>query len=106
MAWGNVLGVSVVVLGFKYIKGLNYKLVKYYDFLAFIGLVFLGQLVSSNYTLRGLNLFGLIPNSALNVAIYGWVVGGMIVNIVIAMPLLKILTPIVEQKILLKKNDK
>lgn len=106
LAWGNVLGVSVVVLGFKYIKGLNYKLVKYYDFLAFIGLVFLGQLVSSNYTLRGLNLFGLIPNSALNVAIYGWVVGGMIVNIVIAMPLLKILTPIVEQKILLKKNDK
>ncbi len=106
LAWGNVLGVSIVVLGFKYIKGLNYKLVKYYDFLAFIGLVFLGQLVSSNYTLRGLNLFGLIPDSALNVAIYGWVVGGMIVNIVIAMPLLKILTPIVEQKILFKKNDK
>ncbi|MDX9739147.1 MAG: hypothetical protein RBT33_02185 [Candidatus Dojkabacteria bacterium] len=105
LAWGNVFGVFVVVAGFKYIKGLDYKLTKPLDYIAFVGLVFLGQLVSSNYVLRGLNLFELIPDSVLNTAIYGWIIGGMVVNILIALPLLKVLTPIVEKKILRKRND-
>ncbi|HHX99296.1 TPA: hypothetical protein GX533_01245 [Candidatus Dojkabacteria bacterium] len=104
LAWGNVLGVLVVVAGFKYIKALDYRLVKYYDYIAFVLLVFLGQIVSSNYTIRGLNFFGLIPDVAVVPSITSWIIGGMIVNIVIAIPLLKILTPIVESKIL-KKYD-
>ena len=104
LAWGNVFGVFVVVAGFKYIKGLDYKLTKLLDYIAFVGLVFLGQLVSSNYVLRGLNLFELIPDSVLNTAIYGWIIGGMVVNILIALPLLKVLTPIVEKKILRKRD--
>lgn len=105
LAWGNVLGVAVVALGFNNIKGLNYRLVKYYDYIAFVILVFVGQIVSSNYTIRGLNLFGLIPDSAVNASIVSWIIGGMIVNIVIAIPLLKILTPIVEKKIMIKNEN-
>lgn len=105
LAWGNVLGVAVVASGFKYIKGINSKLVKYYDYVAFILLIFAGQVVSSNYTIRGLNLFGLIPDSAVNASVISWIVGGMIVNIIIAIPLLKILTPIVEKKIIIKDED-
>jgi hypothetical protein len=105
LAWGNVLGVALVAFGFKYIKGLNYKLVKYYDYIAFILLVFAGQVLSSNYTIRGLNLFGLIPDSAVNASVVSWILGGMIVNIVIAIPLLKVLTPIVEKKIMIKNED-
>jgi hypothetical protein len=105
LAWGNVLGVAVVGLGFKYIKILNYRLVKYYDYIFFLILVFLGQIVSSNYTIRGLNMFGLIPDNLVNVSIYSWIVGGIIVNIIIAIPLLKIFTPIIEKKIILKEDD-
>lgn len=106
LAWGNVLGVAVVSLGFHYIEGLNYRLVKFYDYIAFVVLVFLGQIVSSNYTIRGLNIFGLIPDSAVNASVYSWIIGGMIVNIVIAIPLLKILTPIVEKKIMIKNENR
>ncbi len=106
LAWGNVIGVFIVVAGFKYIKNLDYRLKKFIDYVAFILLVFIGQLFSANYTLRGLNIFGLIPDNALNAAIFGWVIGGMVVNILIALPLLKILTPVIQQKILIKKNDK
>ena len=106
LAWGNVIGVAVVSLGFSYIKGINYRLTKYYDYIAFVVLVFLGQIVSSNYTIRGLNLFGLIPDSAMNASIYSWIIGGMIVNIVIAIPLLKMLTPIVEKKIMIKNENR
>lgn len=104
LAWGNVFGVLIIVIGFKYIKGLNYKLKKYYDYIAFIVLSFLSQLVSSNYTLRGLNFFGLVPDATLNVAIWNWIMAGMIVQIVIAIPLVKILTPIVEKKIPVTSN--
>jgi len=105
LAWGNVLGVAVVALGFNYIKGLNYRLMKYYDYIAFVILVFVGQIVSSNYTIRGLNLFGLIPDSVVNASVASWIIGGMIVNIVVAIPLLKILTPIVEKKIMIENGN-
>lgn len=104
LAWGNVFGVAVISLVFHNVKSLDYKLTKFQDYLAFIILGLISQIVSSNYTLRGLNFFGLIPDSALNAAIISWIVAGIIVHVVIALPLVKILTPIVEKKIIVN-ND-
>ena len=102
LAWGNVLGVLVVMLGFK-LPMLNFKLLKIIDYIGFVVLVTVSQFISSTWTLRGFVLFGLMPLDVLKPAMFGWIVGGIIVNIVIGIPLIKFFSPVIIKAGLLKE---
>jgi hypothetical protein len=101
LALGNVFGAMSIMLGFRFSK-LNYRLQKPIDYLAFLGFVVISQLISSIWTLGGFVVFGLMPSEALLPAMTGWIIGGITVNIVIGIPLVKFFTPVISKSGLLK----
>lgn len=101
LAWGNVLGVAVILLGFTKLS-LNISLKQLKDYIGFVVLVIVAQFIGALWTLGGFVLFGLMPAQALPVAITSWVIGGIIVNIVIGIPLLKSFTNVIHKAGLLK----
>lgn len=94
LAWGNVFGVGAVMLGFSKL-GLKTDLQKPSDYLWFVVLVLLAQIISATWTLGGFVIFGLMPAGALPAAMTSWIIGGIIVNLIIGIPLLKGFTGII-----------
>ncbi len=101
LALGNVIGSLAVLLGFMLPK-MNYRLTKPLDYLAFFILILISQTISSTWTLGGFVLFGLMPYDALKVAMVGWIIGGIVVNTIIGIPLIKFFTPVISKAGLLK----
>ena len=96
-ALGNTLGAVLVYLGFRYLR-LNPSLKSVKDYLGYILLVTLGSnIVSAVWTINILHFAGLIPADAINTAMYGWIIGGIVVSIVIGLPLFKWLTPVIRR---------
>lgn len=94
LAWGNVFGVAAVLFGFTRL-GLNTSLQKTRDYVWFIILIIIAQIIGATWTLGGFVVFGLMPAGALPTAMTSWIVGGIIVNLLIAIPLLKTFTNII-----------
>ncbi len=99
LAWGNVIAVIplLVLFNSKRLK-LKPELKKPRDYLAYIlSATVLQSVISAFWVLGGLYLFGILPGEALKIAIYGWIIGDMMVSLVIGIPLLKLVTPIVKK---------
>lgn len=99
LAWGNVIAVSIPLLlfGIKKLK-LDIELKTWKDYAAYIlSVTILQNTVSAMWVLGGFVIFGIMPPESLKMAIYGWIIGGMIVSLVIGIPLLKFVTPVVKR---------
>lgn len=96
-ALGNTLGAVGIYLGFRYFH-LNPALKSWKDYLGYFLLVTLGSnVISAVRTINILHFAGLIPTDAINAAMYGWIIGGIVVSIVIGLPLFKGLTPVIKR---------
>ncbi len=103
LALGNVFGVAIVTLGFE-LPFLNPRLHKIIDYVGYLVLIIISQLVSATWTLGGFVVFGLMPKDALIPAMTSWIIGGLIVNIIIGIPLVKFIFPVISKAGLLKPN--
>ncbi len=99
LAWGNVIGAAIPMLVFNSKRlGLNKELKKAKDYVAFILTATLCQnIISAIWVLGGFVLFGIMPLEALKMAMFGWILGGIAVSIVIGIPLLKFATPVIKK---------
>ncbi len=103
LAWGNVLGAAVPMLFFR--KWFDMDLKKPKDFFGFILSATIAQnIISAAWVLTGFYYFGIMPAEAVSAAVYGWLIGGVIVSIVIGIPLLKYLSPFVKKTSLFVKK--
>jgi len=99
LAWGNVIGAAIPMLIFNSKKlGLNKELKKVKDYVAFILTATICQnVISAVWVLGGFVIFGIMPLEALKMAMFGWILGGIAVTIIIGIPLLKFATPVVRK---------
>jgi hypothetical protein len=102
LALGNVIGVVIPMLVFSS-KTFDRTLKHFKDYLAFVLSATFGQnVISGAYVLGGFVLFKIIPIEAFKVALFGWIIGGIAVSIVIGIPLLKFLSPYLKKSNLIR----
>jgi len=96
-ALGNVLWAGFVWLIF-YLFKLNPELKNIKDYLGFfLACTLWFSIISWFLTLNILNYVGIIPDEAIRVAFYGWILGDAIVSLIIWIPLFKYVSPVIKR---------
>lgn len=93
LAWGNVVcNVFVVVLMKR--LGNDYQCNSVGKVVSEVILLMIAPVISALWVLGGYVVFGIMPLSGLAAAVFGWWVGGVMVNLIISIPIMKFVMPL------------
>lgn len=95
-AWGNVLAETFIVF-VMYKMGRDIELKTKKDFFVIVPLYLIAPLISAFWVVGGWVAFGIVPKESFWAITLVWWLGGVIVHIVIATPLLKFVSPLIRR---------
>ncbi|MDD3141398.1 MAG: hypothetical protein PHX08_20860 [Lachnospiraceae bacterium] len=96
LAWGNVLAPFLVFIVMKAFH-CDFDLKHLKDIVIEVIILILAPIISGVWILGGFVLFGVMPASALLTSIFAWWLGGSLVNLIIAIPLMKFVFPLLKR---------
>ena len=93
LAWGNVFAPLFILFMMKTTNS-NFEMKSLKSISLEILFMIIAPLISGGWVLGGFVVFGIIPSSSLIAALIPWLIGGIIVNLVIGIPLMKFVLPL------------